>query len=70
MTQKDLQVQDRCIKKLNHAVDAMVERSESTGRATPLSDKKEEMNEMYRTVHVLARDKQNQLQETLKEVRT
>ena len=68
MTQKDLQIQDRRIQKLNRAVDTMVERS--GGRSSPLHEKQQEMNEMFKTVHVLAWDKHNQLQETLKEVRT
>ncbi len=42
--------------------------AESGEQQSPLLEKQAEMNEMFRTVQVTARDKQNQLHDTLKQV--
>ena len=59
--------QEPTIKKLNETVTSMAERS--GGKAAGLSAKKEEMNELFRNVQISARDRQNQLQDILKEVK-
>ena len=41
----------------------------SGNQAIPFQEKQEEMNELYKSVQITARDKQNQLQDILKEVR-
>ncbi len=63
---KDLKYQEPTIKKLNKAVDEMIERAGP--QSSPLAAKQEEMNEQIKTVQIYARDKQNQLQDLLKEV--
>lgn len=57
------------MRKLNHAVDKLVERSGNKSKNSPLREKQVEMNDSYKTVQILARDRQNELQDTLKEVR-
>ena len=47
-------------------VDEMV--ASSGQEHSPLLEKQADMNEMFRTVKVTARDKQNQLHDTLKQV--
>ena len=47
-------------------VDEMV--ASSGQEHSPLIEKQADMNEMFRTVKVTARDKQNQLHDTLKQV--
>ena len=47
-------------------VDEMV--ASSGQEQSPLLEKQADMNEMFRTVKVTARDKQNQLHDTLKQV--
>jgi hypothetical protein len=67
MLLKDLQNQEPVIKKLCAAIDKMAKRS---GKASsPLVEKKAEMLDMYRAVMVQGRDKQNELQDILKEVK-
>lgn len=68
MVQKDLANQEPVIRKLCKAIDKVAERTGN--KASPLVDKKEEMLDMYRAVQVMARDKQNQLHDILKEVRS
>ena len=54
------------MKKLNRAVKDVVE---SSGRSSsPLLEKQEEMNDLYKTVALMAKDRQNQLHDILKEV--
>ncbi len=45
-------------------------KSSGQGQQSPLLEKQADMNEMFRTVKVTARDKQNQLHDTLKQVST
>ena len=67
MLQRDLKNQEGTVQKLNQAVDSHMTR---TGKKSgPMIDKQQEMNELYHTVQILARDRQNELQDTLKEVR-
>ena len=50
----------------NTQVDEMI--TSSGQEQSPLLEKQTDMNEMFRTVMVTARDKQNQLHDTLKQV--
>lgn len=67
LVQNDLANQEPMVTYLNEAVAELVERS--PGPSSSWREKQAEMNESYESVCIMARDKQNRLQDTLKEVR-
>ncbi|ELT90303.1 hypothetical protein CAPTEDRAFT_205084 [Capitella teleta] len=67
MVLKDLQNQEPVIKKLCAAIDQHADRSGSP--TSPLVAKKADMLESFKIVQVMARDKQNELHDILKEVK-
>ena len=67
MMQRDMVNAEPTVKKLNLAVAKLVDRAGKQG--SPLKDKMEELNETYHSVKIMARDKQNDLQDRLKEVK-
>ena len=54
------------VRYLNEAVAELIE--QGSGPSTSWREKQGEMNELYEAVCIMARDKQNRLQDTLKEV--
>ena len=66
LVQNDLANQEPMVTYLNEAVAELIE--QGSGPSSSWREKQGEMNELYEAVCIMARDKQNRLQDTLKEV--
>lgn len=64
MVQDDLDNQEAVVKALNSSL-SEVKAEEAGGKHSPLLDKQEEMNELWKSVNSSLRDKRNKLQEKL-----
>lgn len=64
MVQDDLDNQESVVKALNNSL-AEMNANEAGGKHSPLLDKQEEMNELWKSVNSSLRDKRNKLQEKL-----
>ena len=64
MVQDDLDNQESVVKALNNSI-AEMNATEAGGKHSPLLDKQEEMNELWKSVNSSLKAKRNKLQEKL-----
>lgn len=70
MIQDDLDNQENVIKALNSGIGELLARGDdSSSKHSPLLRKQSEMNELWKSVNSMLKDKRNQLQERLTGVR-
>ena len=70
MVQDDLDNQEAVVKALNSSITDITQNETSTPKHSPLLEKQEEMNELWRSVTSSLKDKRNKMQEKLTSVST
>ncbi|XP_005100351.2 microtubule-actin cross-linking factor 1 [Aplysia californica] len=69
LLQSDLRNKEKAARKLNKAVDEVVAQSGVDPARSPLCDKQKEMNQKIRGTQATAREKENKLQEAMRQVK-
>lgn len=66
--QADIRSKEKSARKLNKAVDDILQQSKANSNESPLHNKRQEMNMKIRGAHATAREKDNKLQASMRHV--
>lgn len=69
LQQADIRGKEKAARKLNKAIDEVLQNAPSDQKHSALQDKKDEMNNKIRATQANAKEKENKLQESMREVR-